>query len=109
MCPVKTTNLTVNVCREESQWWGRLAAQVGARSRGDLQKLLLFVGLERIAPARARELKEIRRRYCAGALAALVVAMLFLDDGALRARRAARRGRAEECAVCEGLEAEAEV
>jgi hypothetical protein len=60
MCPIKTENLTLNVCRDEGRLWRKLAFEIDARSRGELQKKLLMIGLERLNPAAAKRLKAIR-------------------------------------------------
>jgi hypothetical protein len=63
MCPVKTENQAVNFPREEGEFWRHLAFELGARSRAELQKLLLLLGLEKVSPARAARLRAIRRKY----------------------------------------------
>lgn len=94
MCPVKTETISFNVPRAEAVFWRKLAFDMGARSRGTLQKIALLAGLEKISPDRAAELREIRRQYYGAALAVLVVAMtiqaMFSPDTAAIRRGSAR-------------------
>ena len=106
-----TVNLSINVPADERALWGRLgfmAVERGeARSVGDFERRVLLKGLEALDPDAAAKLKEIRIRYYAGILAALVVLSTFpwfgfVDDGAARRssstigiRFAIRAGRQE--------------
>ena len=74
MCNVKTMNLSVNVSREEGQFWSALAAKQKVRSVGELHKRLLLLALHQVAPQRARELMRIRMDHVGlGNLALLAV------------------------------------
>jgi hypothetical protein len=106
-----TANLSINVPLDERALWGRLgflAVERGeARSVGDFERRVLLKGLEAVDPEAAAKLKEIRIRYYAGILAALIVASLcsswFGGDSAtarrspstVGIRRVVRNGRRE--------------
>lgn len=77
MCPVKTENIALNVPRDEARFWRKLAARIGARSRGDLQKDLLMRGLQQLNAAAAEQLQKIRLAH-AGKLSAPFAAVLLL-------------------------------
>jgi hypothetical protein len=63
MCPIKTQNISINVSREEGQFWKELAFKMRMRSCGDLHKFLLLLGLEEINPSAAKRLKSIRESH----------------------------------------------
>jgi hypothetical protein len=106
-----TANISINVPIDERTLLGRLAFQAiqrgEARSAGDYQRQLIAKGLEAINPEAAARLREIRIRYYAGILAALIVASLcsswFGGDSAtarrspstVGIRRVVRNGRRE--------------
>ena len=90
MCPIKTVNLSLNVPQEEGEFWRALARQAGVRSVGELHKRLLFSALEKLKPAKAKELLAIRINYCrlgsAALLALFCVSLLAHDVKALSHR-----------------------
>jgi hypothetical protein len=108
-----TANLSINVPIDERTLWGRLgflAVERGeAKSVSDFERKVLAKGLEAIDPAAAARLREIRSRYYAGTLAALLLASVAFpwfgsaaDDTAARrssstvgVRLTVRRGRQE--------------
>lgn len=73
-----TCNLPVNVPVDERAFWGKLATEAGAKSVGELHRIMWLLGLQQAFPGKAEELREIRRRYY-GAV------MMFLFCGALAA------------------------
>jgi ABC-type uncharacterized transport system ATPase subunit len=83
MCPVKTENLSVNVAREEGAFWREMVAVFGARSRGDLQKMLLFEGLKALNGRAAKRLRAIRLEF--GSKQFLAAAMVLVFCGGLLA------------------------
>jgi hypothetical protein len=72
-----TANLSINVPLDERRLWGRLAflaiERGEARSVGDYERKILAKGLEAQDPAAAARLREIRSRYYASTLAALLL------------------------------------
>lgn len=112
MCPVKTETISFNVPRAEAAFWRKLAFEMGARSRGTLQKIALLAGLEKISPTRAAELREIRRQYYGAALALLMIgltlhALLVHDEDTLR--RGQSRARLTSRSACGRFETEGEI
>jgi hypothetical protein len=106
-----TANLSINVPLDERALWGRLgflAVERGeAKSIADYQRQVIAAGLEKTDPTSAARLREIRSRYYAGTLAALLLASAcsswfgVLVDTARRSystvgvRLVARNGRRE--------------
>jgi len=109
--PEWSSNLSVNVPKDERKLLGRLAAQRGARSLAQYVKELIAIGLAAQCQASAAELREIRRRYYGATLALLFIASLVATwrdpEGVQRGcRRCARRAgcRFEECVTVEVAE-----
>jgi hypothetical protein len=106
--PAWSTNLSVNVPKDERELLGRLAASEGCRSLAQFVKGLIALGVAQKCQASAAELREIRRRYYGsillltflGALAASWADHNSLERGC---RRCARRAgwRFEECVTVE--------
>lgn len=101
MCPVKTENMALNVCRAEGEFWRNLSTQMNAHSRGELQKNLLLIALEKINASAASELRSIRELYRGKPLRpTLAVMLLFIFCATIfthgELRRPSRRNRETE-------------
>ncbi len=110
--PAWSTNLSVNVPKDERDLLVRMAKESGARSLAQFLKHLVALGVAAKCEASAEQLREIRRRYYGATLALLfcgaMAASWFSHDGLQRTcRRCARRSgnRFEECVTVETEEA----
>lgn len=97
MCPVKTENQALNISREEAAFWRRISTNTQARSRGDFQKSMMLLGLERFDRAAAANLRAIRDQYKAvgpakfmGAMALMAIFCLTLLNHEVLRRPACR-------------------
>ncbi|MEI6076730.1 MAG: hypothetical protein WCS94_14200 [Verrucomicrobiota bacterium] len=60
MCPVKTENISFNASRAEGDFWRKLEVDLHMKSRGELHKYLLAVGLAAVNRHAARQLTTLR-------------------------------------------------
>lgn len=106
--PAWSTNLSVNVPKDERDLLGRMALQAGARSVAQFVKEIIALGVAAKCAVSAKELREIRRRYYGATFlllfsAGMVLAWVHHDELLRGCRRCARRSgsRFEECVTVE--------
>lgn len=78
MCPIKTENMAINVPREEGDFWRKMAANLGVKSRADLQKNLLMAALEKLNARAAQELRDIRESHKGKPLKPIIATFLLV-------------------------------
>ncbi len=96
--PAWSTNLAVNIPKDERALLGRLSVRFGARSVGALVKELIALGLAQKDAAAAQTLKGIRAQYYPALHLALLVFVGLhscLDPQGMQ-----RRGRRVRTAAC---------